>query len=262
MTLQLLLEYEDVTKSNMRVATVRQFLHLCFVICLNIQPVVVFHLSRWREASSTAPESQLFAQKFDPSDFITVSILKPMGLSLEEVVQNGNRGVLVDGISSGSAKLDGRIYKGLLLLSANGRNLKNESFDSVLEALGNLPSTDPIELVFIDPRKVFRGPALITVEMPGGNRRQIASLKGQKMRDVLMSANINVHGDKAKLTNCGGGGQCGTCAVLINDSEDWEPRVEREALRLGKYASNARLSCCTSIEGDCTVTISPSKEIF
>jgi S1-C subfamily serine protease len=86
-----------------------------------------------------------------------------MGLSLEEVEQNGNRVVMVDEVNSGSAKLNGKIYKGLLLLSANGRNLRNESFDSVLAALASCPATDPVELVFIDPRNVFRGPAFITV---------------------------------------------------------------------------------------------------
>jgi ferredoxin len=243
----------------MRVATLRSYQLAVLVLYIHFQSVFVFHLSRRVQTSFISTGHQLSAQKFDPSDFIHVSLLKPMGLSLEEVEQNGNRGVMVDEINSGSAKLSGKIYKGLLLLSANGRNLKNESFDSVLTALASFPSTDPVELVFIDPRKVFRGPALITVQLQGGDRRQITSLKGQMMRDVLMSVNVNVHGDRAKLTNCGGGGQCGTCAVLVDENQDWEPRVEREALRLGKYASNARLSCCTSIEGDCTVTISPTK---
>jgi ferredoxin len=247
------------TSLNMRATSLRSCQLACLVLFFHFQSAFVFHLSHRLQTSLTPTGSQLSAQKFDPSDFIHVSLLKPMGLSLEEVEQNSNRGVMVDEVNSGSAKLNGKIYKGLLLLSANGRNLRNESFDSVLAVLASCPASDPVELVFIDPRNVFRGPALITVQLPGGDRRQIAGLKGQMIRDVLMSANVNVHGDRAKLTNCGGGGQCGTCAVLIDDTEDWEPRVEREALRLGKYASNSRLSCFTTIEGDCTVTISPTK---
>lgn len=74
----------------------------------------------------------------------------------------------------------------------------------------------------------------------------------------MLSANFDVYSGKAKLTNCGGGGVCGTCAVAV-EAEDWEERPAFEAQRLRKYAPNCRLSCNTKIEGDCEVFISPPK---
>lgn len=234
---------------------------LSFLFALSSLSIRIFSflLPSTAGASQFVRRSSLGAQKFDASNFISVSVLKPLGLSLEEVEENGKRGVVVEDVNDGNAKLCGKIYKGLFLVSANGRSMKNEDFETVLDTLRNCPESEPVELVFIDPRNIFRGPALLTVNMPSGKVAQIKSIKGQPMREVLMSAKINVHGDRANLTNCGGGGQCGTCAVLIEDADDWDSRAELEGLRLKKYPSNARLSCRVNIEGDCTVTISPSK---
>lgn len=203
--------------------------------------------------------TRLLAQKFDPETFISISLSKPFGLSLEEIEENGKKGVFIGEISEGSAKVSGKIYAGLFLVSANGQDLKYEDFDTILDALRNSPDDKPVDLVFVDQRSVYRGPAVLTVSTPEGGIVSINCLKGQPMRDVLMGAGINVYGSRAKLTNCGGVGQCSTCAVLIEDTEDWEPRSEVEGLRLKKYADNARLSCTTIIEGDCTVIILPSK---
>jgi hypothetical protein len=45
----------------------------------------------------------LLAEKFDPETFIRISLMKPFGLSLEEVEENGRKGVLVDEINDGIA---------------------------------------------------------------------------------------------------------------------------------------------------------------
>ena len=49
----------------------------------------------------------LFAQKFDPSDIITIKAIKPLGLSLEEFEENSNSGVYISEIKDGSAKSSG-----------------------------------------------------------------------------------------------------------------------------------------------------------
>ena len=49
----------------------------------------------------------LFAQKFDPSDIITIKASKPLGLSLEEFEENSNSGVYISEIKDGSAKSSG-----------------------------------------------------------------------------------------------------------------------------------------------------------
>lgn len=44
---------------------------------------------------------KLLALKFDPETFISVSLVKPFGLTLEEVEENGKQGVLVDEVKDG-----------------------------------------------------------------------------------------------------------------------------------------------------------------
>jgi ferredoxin len=61
------------------------------------------------------------------------------------------------------------------------------------------------------------------------------------------------------MTNCGGGGSCGTCVVNVSNNPDWEVRAEWEGKRLKKYGKESRLSCQTVIEGDCSIEIKPNK---
>lgn len=233
------------------------------VLCLLFANLIVcsrsFKLVGLTIASSLRRQTHLQAQKYDPSTFVQVSLLKPLGISLEEVEENGKKGVVIEEIGDGNAKLNGKLYKGLFLVSVNGVDLKYEDFDTILDALRSSPESEAVNLEFVDLRNVYRGPAVLDVEMPNGKTIKINCLKGQPMLDVLMGANVGVYGDRAKLTNCGGGGQCGTCAILVEDAEDWEERPTYEGLRLKKYPRSARLSCNTVIEGDCTVVISPAK---
>ena len=47
-------------------------------------------------SSTTSTTSSLsMVNKFDPNKFIKVSVTKPLGISLEEVEENANRGVVV-----------------------------------------------------------------------------------------------------------------------------------------------------------------------
>ena len=138
--------------------------------------------------------------------------------------------------------------------------LKFQDFDTILDTLGDSPEGQPIDLVFIDPRDVYNGPATLTVKTGDGNSVQINTRKGENLRKTLLDNKIDIYGSKAKFTNCGGGASCGTCAVLINDALDWEPRADFERARLKKYSSAGRLSCNVFIEGDCTVIVQPPKD--
>lgn len=232
---------------------------LSAIFAVIIARTLSYQQSPFGRLSHSRRDTYRQAQKFDPTTFIQVSLLKPLGLSLEEVVENGRSGVVIDEVGDGNAKLCGKLYKGLFLISANGRDLKYEDFDTVLDTLKSSPESEPVNLQFVDLRNVYRGSAVLTVETPDGKIIQLKCLKGQPLREVLMGAKVNVYGDRAKLTNCGGGGQCGTCAVLVEDAEDWVARSDFEGLRLKKYPASARLSCNTAIEGDCTIVISPAK---
>ena len=202
----------------------------------------------------------LFLQKFDEANFIRVSLMKPLGVQLEEVKEGGSLGVTIEAVNEGSAKASGKVKSGLFLISANGKDLKFQDFDTILDTLGDSPEGQPIDLVFIDPRDVYNGPATLTVKTGDGNSIQINTRKGENLRKTLLDNKIDIYGSKAKFTNCGGGASCGTCAVLINDALDWEPRADFERARLKKYCSAGRLSCNVFIEGDCTVIVQPPKD--
>ena len=141
--------------------------------------------------------------KYDPTDFIAVKVKKPLGLSLEEVVVNEPRGVYVSEVNDGNAKATNKIYKGLLLLSVDGKDVKYLDFDSVMDVLRSSPK-DELDLTFIDNRKVVKGPAKITVNLVDGRVIEINSLKGQTLRPLLLDAKVELYQGSAKLTNCGG----------------------------------------------------------
>ena len=201
--------------------------------------------------------SRLAAAKFDPADYITVSVTKPLGLSVEEVAENEKRGVVVEGMDDGgSAKANGKIRPGLFLISVNGFDTKFQDFDTILDKIKSAPS--PLELTFIEPKNVWKGPATMTVTTPEGKTVTVQTLKGTNMRQVLQGTGITIYSSKNTYTNCGGAGNCGTCGVLVTDNADWEPRQKFEELRLKKYAPTARLSCMTDVEGDCSVVVLPA----
>ena len=142
------------------------------------------------------------AKKYDPSDFISVKVKKPLGLGLEEVVVNEKNGVYVSEVNEGNAKATNQIYKGLMLLSVNGKDVKYSDFDTVMDVLRNAPDT--LDLTFIDNRKVVKGPAKVTVNLLGGKKLEINTIKGELLRPLLLNAKVELYQGSAKLTNCGG----------------------------------------------------------
>jgi ferredoxin len=80
---------------------------------------------------------------------------------------------------------------------------------------------------------------------------------GDNLRKTLLSdGNIELYrGLKKKLGNCGGGGQCGFCAVeLIDETGVWGTRSDYEAKKIGKNGNeNCRLACMNNIVGPATV---------
>ena len=209
--------------------------------------------------STVIKSSKLRVLKYDPESFIEVSITKPLGLVLEEVVPDKNYGVYVGNCKpDGNAYATGKIYKGLLLINVNGVDVKLNDFDSIMNLLVDHPSDKPLNLVFVDPKSVMKGPATLNVKLENGKIARIDTLKGLNLRSTLQSAGIEIYGMKGKLTNCGGGGVCGTCAVEVI-AKEWEERPDFESRSLKKYSPLARLSCNTIIEGDAEIIIQPKK---
>ncbi|KAK6914855.1 2Fe-2S ferredoxin-type iron-sulfur binding domain [Dillenia turbinata] len=72
---------------------------------------------------------------------------------------------------------------------------------------------------------------------------------GQKLRDIMLDANVELYGPYARpLLNCAGGGTCGTCIVeVIEGKELLSPRTDKEKEKLKKHPKNWRLACQTTV---------------
>jgi len=206
------------------------------------------------------PTHRLNAAKFDPSTFISVDVSRPFGIDLEEVELDKPRGVVVGGLAEdGNAAATKSIYKGLFLVSVAGVDVKFADFDQILTIIGSQPEDSPVTLQFVNPNDVFKGKALINVTSVKGDKFIIETLKGMNLREVLLQNDLDVYQGGARLTNCGGGGSCGTCVVAITNAVDWDPRPEWESKKLKKYSDVVRLACNTFVEGDCNVLVGPPK---
>ncbi|KAJ1428065.1 hypothetical protein B484DRAFT_329707 [Ochromonadaceae sp. CCMP2298] len=203
--------------------------------------------------------SPLYAKKFDPVNFVKITATKPLGITLVENEEGGDLGVCIDEINDGSIKASGSANRGLYLLTINEVDVRFARFDDVMDVLIGAPADKPLDLVFVDPRYVMKGKALLTVVKPDRSEITVEALKGQNLRQILGGAGVEIYEGKSKMTNCGGTGTCGTCAVLVTDNEFWEKRPTMESRRLKKYSENARLACNTIIEGDCRVVLNPVK---
>ena len=92
------------------------------------------------------------AQKYDPANYIYVSLSKPLGIGLQEISPNEAKGVYVESCApGGKAEASGLIYPGLVLISACGTDVQEFDFDSVMNILREAPSDEPIDLILVDP---------------------------------------------------------------------------------------------------------------
>ncbi len=81
---------------------------------------------------------------------------------------------------------------------------------------------------------------------------------GANLRLKALENQIDLYKMMAKLMNCGGNGQCGTCVVEITEgSENLSPRTEAENRKLKRKPDNYRLACQTKVLGDVSVKTKP-----
>jgi len=76
------------------------------------------------------------------------------------------------------------------------------------------------------------------------------------LRKALLDNKVDVYTLKGKLTNCGGGGQCGTCLIAV-ESGYTNGRTPREEFLLKGKPDDWRLACRTMINGDVTIRTKP-----
>lgn len=219
------------------------------------------------------------------SNTLSLTLDKPLGLILEESSTNGG-GVVVTAVNEGGSAYNSESKDSLIqsrINLVNGIDCSTLPFDDVMDIIINadttvdidfiLPSpstSEPVvvavdeEEVVVEEKEVTPAYAVgtsvsIVVQQPQTNKGDITinAKVGDNLRKTLLSnKDIELYrGMKKKLGNCGGGGQCGFCAVeLIDKEEVWGERSDYEATRIGKNGNDkCRLACMNNIVGPCTV---------
>lgn len=218
-------------------------------------------------SSTTSPDDNITAQK----NILSLSLEKPLGMILEEVEEGAPQGVFVlelaeDGSAAAAPEKDAIV--GSALAKVMGEDVTILGFDDVMEKIINAPSPVDLELVVeaavetADEAEMEEeedtGFALgtvvtVVVQRDGEPDLSIEAKVGDNLRKTLLENQVEVYrGFKAKIGNCGGGGQCGFCAVEFMDSEGWAPRSDYEANKI-KNSPNSRLSCLNNIQGPVTI---------
>eukprot|EP01040_Poterioochromonas_malhamensis_P022677 gene22677-27630_t len=89
--------------------------------------------------------SRLEVAKYDPEKFIEVRAKKPLGLTLYEIEENAKSGVLIGEIDKTSplSKMK-EITLGLYLLKINGKDVKSEDFDTIINEIVAAPTENEI----------------------------------------------------------------------------------------------------------------------
>jgi ferredoxin len=98
-----------------------------------------------------------------------------------------------------------------------------------------------------------------TVKVMENNRCTIIEVDRETdLRRALLAEKIDLYTLGGKFTNCGGGGQCGTCVVAVEDGVySTSGRTPKEEFLLKGKPANFRLACRTMVHGDCTIRMKP-----
>jgi len=219
------------------------------------------------------------------SNTLSLTLDKPLGLILEES-STTNGGVVVTAVNEGGSAYDSASKDSLIqskINLVNGIDCSTLPFDDVMDIIINADTTVDIDFILpsspstsepvvaveeeevvveedeVAPAYTVGTPVSIVVQQPQTNKGDITinAKVGDNLRKTLLSnKDIELYrGMKKKLGNCGGGGQCGFCAVeLIDDEGVWGERSDYEATRIGKNGNDkCRLACMNNIVGPCTV---------
>jgi ferredoxin len=203
---------------------------------------------------------------------VDVTLEKPLGLVLEENTADGADGLYVAEITdSGSACKNADVMAlqlgvSLQLQSVDGVDVTALGFDDVMELIGDAASPvrltfegdgAPGESSFLDddaPADDDAATCAMTVVGPKGEATVVAE-KGANLRAALLGDKQAVYSFQGTLMNCNGGGQCGLCRVLVEDSA-FDDRSEYEDGKL--KGKPGRLACQTVVSGaSAKITLQP-----
>ena len=210
--------------------------------------------------TARSPRGLVAQSAVDVSEAVTVTVEKPLGLVLEEIVPDEPQGVYVKMIDpQGAAAASGAIARGMRLVSAGGVDCTAASFDQAMDTL--IDASSPIKLVFAPPAAApaaasAAAPAVpsaapaateeftIMASAAGGGWASVQATAGDNVRVALLNGGAELYGGMwAKAMNCNGGGQCGTCVVEVVDGEVSERTPVEDKLLKKKPSPNFRLAC-------------------
>jgi len=230
---------------------------------LSVVPVNAFSILPQKSVHTRLFSSATDKEESTATTFLSLNLEKPLGMILEEVEEGAAKGAFVLELAEGGSAMECPQAKdviGATLMKVMGEDVTCLNFDDVMDKLIEAPSPVALELVLKEksdePEDPFPvgTPVAVIVQREGEADLTIDTKVGENLRQTLLDHQVEVYrGFKAKIGNCGGGGQCGFCAVEFVESEGWEPRSDYEDKKLKKQSPNARLSCLNNIQGPVTI---------
>ena len=224
-------------------------------------------------------KSSSFPFPFPLSAFLTMELEKPLGIILEEVVENSPEGVKVEELSDAGSAYASEYRDqlvGLKVAQVMDTDVRAMAFDDVMDCIIGAPS--PVAIAFevadtdtdtdaeVDqdagadavPSFDIGTAVQIKVIQDGVADKTIDAKVGDNLRKTLLANKVELYrGLKKKLGNCGGGGQCTFCAVdfVESECEGWAARSEYEDGKIPKFPTTARLACMNNIQGPATIRV-------
>ncbi|NEQ40340.1 MAG: (2Fe-2S)-binding protein [Okeania sp. SIO3I5] len=91
--------------------------------------------------------------------------------------------------------------------------------------------------------------------------QEVIAADGANLRIKALENRIDIYTFAAKMMNCGGYGQCGSCVVeIVEGIDNLSPRTAVEEKKLKKRPSNCRLACQTLVNGPVVVKTKPKRK--
>jgi ferredoxin len=89
--------------------------------------------------------------------------------------------------------------------------------------------------------------------------KDVIAADGANLRQKALENQIDLYKLLAKVTNCGGVGQCGTCVVeVIAGGDQLSPRTSAEERHLKRKPDTYRLACQTKVNGEVSIKTKPA----
>ena len=88
--------------------------------------------------------------------------------------------------------------------------------------------------------------------------KSIAVADGANLRRVALENDVDIYKLVAKMMNCGGAGQCGTCIVdVVEGADRLSDKTTPELRKLKRKPDTYRLACQTKVMGHISVKTKP-----